>query len=160
MHALRYANDGKVGAGAGNKGGISEYARQAGFSQPYITMLKNAAKVYTYINNNSTYNFLEKTQHLSEIHAAPKEAWVPLVEYLFSEEGCEQSTSCLFPAEFMKSVSENQNHITTSNQLPIYSQNLPKQFQKTKMANLAILTHQLTTSGSSRTSQIKSIISN
>jgi len=95
LHALRYAEKGKVGAGAGNKGGVSEYAKQVNIARGTLDGYINAAEVFENIricgdleNIRTCGDLMDKTRYLSEIHAAPKEAWAAMVNYLLTEENC------------------------------------------------------------------------
>jgi hypothetical protein len=64
LHALDRV--GKASAGRGKKGGLSDYARKIGKSQPYLSQLVSAAEVAKSISQ--LMDLLNKTQHLNAIH--------------------------------------------------------------------------------------------
>jgi hypothetical protein len=60
--------------GRGQHGGLSEYAAKVGRGKSTITELVNAARVVENCSLERTV-LLEKTKHLSAIHALPAECW-------------------------------------------------------------------------------------
>jgi len=63
-----------------SKGGLSEYARQIGKTQPYLSQLIAAAEVLEAVKSiTQVMDLLTKTQHLAAIHSAPSRAWPILV---------------------------------------------------------------------------------
>ena len=64
---------GKAGPGRGKKGGLSEYARALGKSQPFVSQLVRAAWVANF--TSQLVDLLGHTQHISEIHFLPPEVW-------------------------------------------------------------------------------------
>jgi hypothetical protein len=62
--------------GKGKKGGLSEYARQVGKSQQYLTQVRQAAEVLQTIElTTQVVGLFGKAKHLSVIHAAPCSLW-------------------------------------------------------------------------------------
>lgn len=82
LHAFHYVE--LAGPGRGKEGGLREYARQIGRSQPYISQIRQAAEVFAMVteNDNSSYHFLDKAKHLAAIHRAPASVWPDLVNAL------------------------------------------------------------------------------
>jgi hypothetical protein len=66
--------------GRGKTGGISEYARRVGKSQPYISQVRSAAEVLRVVKPISQLmGLLDKSQHLFAIHKADASLWPLLV---------------------------------------------------------------------------------
>lgn len=81
IHALKAVEPGD--GGRGREGGVREYARQLGKTQPYITQVRQAAEVFaTLETDKSTYQFLDKAQHLASIHGADPSLWPMLVSWM------------------------------------------------------------------------------
>jgi hypothetical protein len=70
MHVLAYVTPGKSRWMGGGMGG---YARRIGKGESYIRQFRHAAEVLSSIPSRPelTPTFLDKAQHLSEIHKAP-----------------------------------------------------------------------------------------
>jgi len=77
LHALKCVQKG-IG-GAGNKGGISEFAKAVGRSKSYLTRLVHAAEVH--IKCCGAQRFIGPTTALSEIHRLPEDEWQSALEY-------------------------------------------------------------------------------
>lgn len=83
IHALGSVEMGEKGRG--KTGGLSDYARQIGKSQSYVSKIVAAARVFEEIKNHSLGNdFSEKTKHLYEISLSPETTWPLLCEALES----------------------------------------------------------------------------
>ncbi len=82
LHALHYVALGE--RGRGKEGGLGAYARMVGRSQPYISQVRQAAEVFSTIQENhcSSNDFLDKARHLAAIHRAPASVWLDLVNAL------------------------------------------------------------------------------
>ncbi|MDR1579151.1 MAG: hypothetical protein LBS35_02240 [Synergistaceae bacterium] len=67
-------------------GGLTEYAKMIGKSQPVVSRFRSAAEVYLQLHSisNEVNVFTDKTWHLFELHAAPRETWPLLAEALIS----------------------------------------------------------------------------
>lgn len=61
--------------------GLSAYAKRIGKTQQYISQIRNAAAVLEEIKKSTSQlvDFLNKSQHLAAIHAAPESLWETLV---------------------------------------------------------------------------------
>ena len=84
MHALR-AVQLSVG-GAGNEGGIRQYARDIGRTHVYIMQLKSAAKVVSQLTTSNVPALINKATHIYAISRAPEADWSWLVSLLLAEE--------------------------------------------------------------------------
>jgi hypothetical protein len=92
LHALHCVPMGKVGAGRGNKDGLSEYARTVSREESTLRAWRKAATVYenSYIKNsqlNANFkpaDFISIHTALTAIHAAPSESWPALCQYLLT----------------------------------------------------------------------------
>jgi len=83
MHALGLEQH-EGGRGIG--GGLSEYARQVGRSQQYISELRDAAEVLSFVKPTAqAVGLADKAKHLHAIHKAPRELWPLLVERMLKE---------------------------------------------------------------------------
>ncbi len=83
IHALKAAPLGE--GGRGKIGGLSEYAKRVGKSQPYLTLLRQAATVYEAVKPISQligFDLSDKAMHLAEIHRAERSLWPILVEFM------------------------------------------------------------------------------
>jgi hypothetical protein len=70
VHALEAVGLGEHGRG--KEGGLSEYARQIGKSQPYVTQVRQAAEVLKSAKTiTQVMVLLDKAKHLAAIHSAP-----------------------------------------------------------------------------------------
>jgi site-specific DNA-methyltransferase (adenine-specific) len=78
LHALERV--GKATAGRGKKGGLSDYARKLGKSQPYLSQLLAAAEVAKSISQ--LMDLLNKTQHLYAIHSSDPSLWPVIVPHM------------------------------------------------------------------------------
>lgn len=78
LHALERV--GKATAGRGKKGGLAEYARKIGKSQPYLSQLVAAAHVAKSISQ--LIDLLDKCQHLYAIHATDSSLWPVIVPHM------------------------------------------------------------------------------
>ena len=77
-------------------GGLKGYAEGVGYDSSSVSKYRNAATVYReFINGNVPINdksingnepLLDKTNHLGEIHKAPRDCWRVLVELLLSKD--------------------------------------------------------------------------
>jgi len=70
--------------GAGNEGGIAEYARRVGCSRALVIQLRNAAEVekgVTHVTGSGV-----GTRVLSELHKLPKEEWKPTLRKAIDQE--------------------------------------------------------------------------
>ena len=65
MHVLKYVELSRVGAGRGNKGGLSEYARVVGKGKSTLSEYQSAAKVVKAIKCSDVRTFLDKANHLA-----------------------------------------------------------------------------------------------
>lgn len=78
LHALRAVPkfQGKKGAG------IAAYAEKIGRPRQNVSIYRNGAEVFEAIRTShiDVRGLLDKAQHLSAIHAAPKQLWPGLVE--------------------------------------------------------------------------------
>lgn len=84
MHALGIEFD-KRGNGASG-GGLKAYAESVGRDPASITRCRQAAAVVSAINCVIAINkLLDKTAHLSAIHALPESCWKPAVEAMLSK---------------------------------------------------------------------------
>jgi N6-adenosine-specific RNA methylase IME4 len=87
LHVLQAVPPGK--AGRGRKGGISEYARQIGRTQQYVSQLRNAAEVADWVGATESTSWLvdlvDRAQHLAALHAADRDLWPVLVHELLAE---------------------------------------------------------------------------
>jgi hypothetical protein len=81
MHVLKYVELSKIGAGRGNKGGLSEYARVVGRSKQALSENKQAATVFNKMSAQADI-LLDKAKHLAAIHKAPEQYWQQLTELL------------------------------------------------------------------------------
>ncbi len=93
IHALHCIPPGKVGAGRGNKAGLSEYSLDIDISESEVRRLRDAAEVFTKFTNEKSSDIggfsveeflLDKHNYLSAIHSAPSESWPALCEYLLT----------------------------------------------------------------------------
>jgi hypothetical protein len=66
MHVLKYVELSRVGAGRGNKGGLSEYARVVGKSESALRFSKEAAVVF------------ENLAHMCEVSVCMAARWLAL----------------------------------------------------------------------------------
>jgi hypothetical protein len=83
LHVLRAVPLGK--AGSGKKGGLSAYARKIGKTQQYISQIRDAAEVALACKSTTqVVDLLNKTKHLSELHAADESLWPVLVQSLLT----------------------------------------------------------------------------
>jgi len=73
MHALHFVEKGK--GGAGNKGGLSEYARAVGRNERAVRMYRDAARVAEKVGNVSEV-LIDKAAHLAEISKLPESCWM------------------------------------------------------------------------------------
>jgi hypothetical protein len=81
IHALGSVTLGEKGRG--KKGGLSNYGRQIGKTQAYISQITAAARVYLAVENHKlTYDFADKATHLYEVSRAPETTWPQLCEAL------------------------------------------------------------------------------
>jgi len=88
LHVL--GNVSKGAKGRGNNGGMREYGRLIGKSKSFVHKVRCAAEVFSEIENvHSGGHFLDLTNHLSEIHATPRETWPIMVQALID---CQWST--------------------------------------------------------------------
>lgn len=72
--------------GRGKEGGLSEYARQIGKSQPYISRVRQAAEVFKIVKPITwVMGLLDKAKHLAAVHLAPEDTWTLLVEHLLAD---------------------------------------------------------------------------
>ena len=78
LHALECV--GKAKAGRGKKGGLADYARKLGKSQPYLSQLVAAAEVSKSITQ--VIDLLDKAKHLYAIHAAEPSLWPVIVPHM------------------------------------------------------------------------------
>lgn len=95
LHALEHVELDKRGLGS-TGGGLKWYAEGVGYAANNVSKYRNAAIVYqTFIKANISTNeesikanesLLDKTNHLGEIHKAPRECWRVLVELLLKKE--------------------------------------------------------------------------
>jgi site-specific DNA-methyltransferase (adenine-specific) len=85
MHVLKYVELSRVGAGRGNKGGLSEYARVVGKGKSRLSEYQSAAKVVHAVKCSDIGTFLDKANHLAAIHKAPADDWQWLTELLLEE---------------------------------------------------------------------------
>ena len=70
---------------AGNTGGLREYARLVGKSEPYIRQMRDAAEVYSILGTAySSAQFQDKAKHLAAIHKADESLWPMLVECMIA----------------------------------------------------------------------------
>jgi len=85
IHALKCVALSK--GGAGNEGGVREYARRVGCSASMVTQLRNAAavaessKVLSQLNSSAP-----STGVLNELHKLPKEDWKPTLRKAIDQE--------------------------------------------------------------------------
>ncbi len=70
LHVLKYVEVSE--GGRGKKGGLSEYARETGRSQGYISQVSSAAKVISQLMGFEPILLLDKSQHLSHISKVPE----------------------------------------------------------------------------------------
>lgn len=95
LHALHCVPLGKVGAGRGNKDGLSEYARAVNRPQQTLDAWRKAANVFQTVKNYFEENypsagnfkasdFIDKPTHLAAIHASPSESWPALCDFLLT----------------------------------------------------------------------------
>ena len=112
LHALEHVELDKRGLGA-TGGGLKGYAENVGYDAGNVTRYRNAAIVFRDINCNVAINgnpincnaqLLEKANHLTEIHKAPKVCWTVLVELLLKNDW---------------TVSETKKAVTTANEFEI-----------------------------------------
>ena len=73
-----------VGAGAGNTGGLSEYAKQHGRDRQLIDQWMRAYKVVIICKNLAIYDL--RVSSLYEISKSPDTAWQPLCNFALDEE--------------------------------------------------------------------------
>lgn len=94
--------------GRGNVGGLGEYGRQVGKTTGYITQVRQAAEVFGITEKMfSQLNiFLDKAQHLSAIHGAPRELWPLLVEWIITPNGNGNAPSAKQTEELVKQVNK------------------------------------------------------
>ena len=94
LHALEHVELDKRGLGS-TGGGLKGYAENVGYDAGNVTRYRNAAIVFRAINCNVAINenqincnsqLLEKANHLTEIHKAPRECWGVLVALLLSKD--------------------------------------------------------------------------
>jgi hypothetical protein len=86
MHALECVGTEHKG-GRGKKGGLTEYAKRVGKTQPYVTELVQAATVAKAIAQAMGLDgLLDKSKHLSEIHALPAELWQEAVAHMLAKQ--------------------------------------------------------------------------
>jgi hypothetical protein len=92
VHALEYVT--VSAGGAGNKGGLREYARQIGKQHQHIVRYRQAAIVLraTKESGTITFHFLSKAEHLAAIHSAPQDIWHLLVEAMLEGEWSKDDT--------------------------------------------------------------------
>jgi len=79
MHALHCV--GLSSGGRGQTGGLSAYAERVGKDQGNISRLVSSARVTEKVCNE-TYLLMDKTAHLSHVHALPESAWQPMVDWI------------------------------------------------------------------------------
>lgn len=84
IHALEVVGRGK--AGRGNKGGLSEYARELGREGGYVRELARAAEVVkSGARAPDLRSLLDKAKHLAAIHAADSSLWETLVKAMLAK---------------------------------------------------------------------------
>lgn len=71
--------------GRGQKGGLSEYAKQVGKHKDTISSVRMAATVYSKLSDQPD-SLLNKTQHLSDIHQLPADTWQQAVALMLKKE--------------------------------------------------------------------------
>jgi len=98
MHVLKYVEKSCVGAGRGNKGGLSEYARVIGKTHQYVTQFSQAAKIATQVAILDITSLLTKTKHLSVVHKSPERHWQQLVELLVERDWSVKQTEAIVDA--------------------------------------------------------------
>jgi hypothetical protein len=85
LHALNYVETSN--GGRGNKGGLSEYARQVGKSEKPIRVYKQAAEVVGNLGTGAEVSLLlDKAKHLSFIHSLPESIWQEAVDLMLKKE--------------------------------------------------------------------------
>ena len=84
LHALQYIQTSS--GGRGQKGGLSEYARQIGkeSSRQHLTSYRAAAEVFKSLNLSNVGQVLDRANHLAAIHKAPSSEWTWLVQLLLA----------------------------------------------------------------------------
>ena len=60
---------------------MSAYAERVGKDQGNISRLVSSARVTEKVCNE-TYLLMDKTAHLSHVHALPESAWQPMVDWI------------------------------------------------------------------------------
>lgn len=82
MHALKAIPLGKPGRGV--VGGLSEYARRIGRTQPYLSQLRDAAEVLTACRKTITQVmvFCDKAKHMAAVHKLPRTQWPEFVQWI------------------------------------------------------------------------------
>jgi len=91
---LKWVEVSQVGAGRGNSGGLSEYAKQLGKNRGNLTQYRAAAQVVKHLENCLTLNnftcliadYMDKAGHLYYISQAPSTLWPLLCERLITNE--------------------------------------------------------------------------
>lgn len=83
MHALNYI--GVESGGRGQKGGLSEYARQIGKAKSTVSGWKSGARVLKNCSVDRTV-LITKAEHLSAIHSLPESLWQSAVELMLKKE--------------------------------------------------------------------------
>src|SRR5262245_1708486 len=69
--------------GRGKRGGLRAYAEKVGKAESYIRELKQAAEVYETVKTaRLSAQFLDKSKHLSAIHALPQRCWEKAVSHM------------------------------------------------------------------------------
>jgi phage N-6-adenine-methyltransferase len=84
LHALHAVP--KEAGGRGKKGGLREYAAAIGRAESGVRDSRKAAEVYTAIRADSesartSAQYLDRTYHLAEVHAAPPALWPVLARH-------------------------------------------------------------------------------
>ena len=83
MHALNYVETSN--GGRGQKGGLSEYARQVGRSKQILQLYRDAATVVSKLSTQVD-GLLDKAKHLSFIHSLPESTWKEAVDLMLKKE--------------------------------------------------------------------------
>ena len=104
LHVLTAAGKGK--RGRGNKGGIAEYARMMGFSEPTLRGWVHAAEVAK-IHDQSWNLLVDYTTCLSVIHRAAPEDWPALVESMLKGQWSKEMTEARVEATKTKRQRES-----------------------------------------------------
>lgn len=86
IHALKYVEMSQVGAGRGNKGGLSEYAVAIGRERTSLSKYRDAAKIVQHCTILELENILDKANHLAAIHKSPEQYWQQLTELLIENQ--------------------------------------------------------------------------